>query len=100
MRLVELRAKAAVVAAEHRAGDGFEQRPFGLPDLIASEEKHTARALLPRAPRPVVEKARQALLHFVDIAVRMVVEDDDVGAQALEAPVLLRLKDVRDQCRL
>ena len=58
----------------------------------SANQEDSARAFLPRAPRPAVDQRREMLLHLVEIADRMLVQNDDVGLQALKPPVLLRLK--------
>ncbi len=46
---------------------------------------------------PSSRTAVELRLHLVEVADRMLVEDDDVGAEALEAPVFLRLQHLPHQ---
>ena len=89
---IELGAQVAAVAAEDRARDGLEQRPLRAAHAIGAQQVGAARPMFPRAPRPVVEERRELRVHLVEVAERMLVEDHDIGAQALEPPVLLRLQ--------
>ena len=38
-----------------------------------------------------------SVLHLVEVVGRVLVQDDDVGAQTLDAPVLLRVQQLADE---
>ena len=63
----------------------------------ARQKEHATWTIAPGPPRPAGDHCRQALLHLVEIVGRVLVDDDDVGDQALDPPVLLRLQDVTNQ---
>ena len=67
---------------------------LGLGHAIRTQQVRAARPVLPRPPGPVVEKGGERRVHLVEIAHRVLVEDHDVGAQPLEAPVFLSLEDL------
>ena len=48
----------------------------------------------PARPRRLLHELRQQVLHLVEVVGGMLVEDHDVGAQPLDAPVLLRLQQL------
>ena len=87
-----MRGQIAATAADDRARDGLEQRALGGRDVIAAQKVDARRSLPPGSPRPPVEERGQLRLHVVEIAGALVVDDDDVGGQPLQAPVLLRLQ--------
>ena len=97
VRFVELGAEVAAIAAEDRPRDRLDQRALGLADQIAAQQVRAAGSVLPRPPRPVVEERGELGVHLVEIAGGILVEDDDVGAQPLQAPVLLRLQHLPHQ---
>ena len=84
--------KLATIADEDCTGDGLEQHAVRVRQTVAANQEDSARTILPRAPRPAVDQRREMLLHLVEIADRMLVQNDDVGLQALKAPILLRLQ--------
>jgi hypothetical protein len=53
--------------------------------------------VVPRSPGAVVEKRRELAVHLVEIADGVLVEDDHVGAEPLEPPVLLGPQDLAHQ---
>ncbi len=89
---IELGPEITAIAGEHRAGRRRDQRAIPFADPIRSKEIRPAGPVLPEPPGSIVENGRQLGVHFVQIARRMLVEDDDIGVQALQAPVLLRLQ--------
>ncbi len=97
MRDVEVRAQIAAVAAEHGASDGFNQRAIRPGDQVCAEQIRTAGSMLPRSPRTVVEQGSQLRVNLVEIAGGILVDDDDVGAEALQPPVFLRLQHLMRQ---
>ncbi len=96
-REVELVRQASAVAAQDRARHAGEEEALGLRHAVAAKQVGAALPVLPRPPRPVVEQGRQLGVHLVEVADRVLVHDDHVGAQPLEAPVLLRLQDLPHQ---
>src|SRR3954464_1961472 len=97
MGRIELRAEIPAVSTEHRACDRREQGAVGLADQIRPQQECAARTMLPRAPRSVVENRRQLTVDLVEIARGILVEDDDIGAEPFEPPVLLCLQDLTDE---
>ena len=53
--------------------------------------------MLPGPPGPGVEERGELDVYVVEVAHRMLVQDHDVRAQALEPPVLLGLEDLPDE---
>src|SRR5471032_625629 len=94
MRSVEMGAEIASVSTEDRPRDGLHQRTVRFADQISAEEVRTAGPVLPHPPGPVIEDGRELLVHLVQIGGWILVQDDDIGAQAFQPPVLLRLKDL------
>ena len=97
MRSSELSPKVAPVAAENRACDRFEQDSLGVAHPIRPQQICAAWAMLPRAPRTIIERRGELRVDFVQVADRVLVENHDIGAQAFEPPVLLRLQDLIHQ---
>ena len=77
--------KIAAVAAQNGARHRFEQHAFGVAHPVGAQQIGAAGPMLPGAPRAVVEDGRELRLHLVQVADRMLVDDDDVGAAALSA---------------
>ncbi len=96
----ELRSQIPAVPVQDRARDRFEQHPLGAPHPVPSEEVRAAGTMKPGAPGPIVQDVRELRLHLVQVTGRMLVEDDDIGAQTLQAPVFLRLQDLPHQRRI
>ena len=67
--------------------------------MVAAQQVGAARAMHPGPPRALVEQRGQLGLQVVEIAGRVFVQDDGIGRQALEAPVLLRLQHLAHQRR-
>ncbi len=65
--------------------------------MIAAQQVGAARAMHPGPPRALVEERRQLRLQVVEIAGRVFVQDDGIGRQPLEPPVLLRLQHLAHQ---
>ena len=53
--------------------------------------------VVPARPARLLHERRQEVLRFVEILRRMLVQDDDVGAQPFDAPVLLRVQQLPDE---
>ena len=94
MRFVELGAEVASVPAEDRARDRLDQRTLDFANQIPAQEIRTAGSVFPCPPEAVIEESRKLCVDLVQIAGWILVQDDDVGAQPFQAPVLLRLKDL------
>ena len=77
-----------------RARDRFEQYAFGVAHSIGAQQICAAGPMLPGAPGAVLEDRGELCLHLVQIADRVFVEDYHVGAEPLQPPVFLRLKDL------
>ncbi len=92
IRTIDLGDERPAIAVQNGAGDREEQRALGLAHQLAAQQIGAARLVAPRAPRAVVQQMLQLLVRFVAIAHRMLVEDDEIGAQAFQPPVFLRLE--------
>ena len=88
-RSIELRAQIAPFALQDRSGDRLQQHALGTSEAVGPEEVHPAGTVLPPAPRSVLEDACQLRLDLIQVGDRVFVEDDDVGLEAFQAPVLL-----------
>ena len=96
----ELRSQISAVPVQDRARDGFHEHALGAPHSVSSEEVRAARTMKPGAPGTVVQDVRELRLHLVQVTGRVLVEDDDIGTQTLQAPVFLRLQDLPHQRRI
>src|SRR5437667_7510004 len=94
VRSIELGAQIAALAAENRACHRFEEDTLGMPHPISAEHVRAPGPMLPRAPWTIVEYRGELRLHFVEIADRVLVEDNDVCAQPVQPPVLLCLQNL------
>ena len=92
-----MRAEVAAFAAQDRPRHRLEQRALGTRDGVAPQEVRSGGLLSPGSPRAGVEQRRQFRLSLVEIASRLVVDNDHIGPKSLEAPVLLRLQDLPDE---
>ena len=97
VRPIELIGERAAVAVQDGAGDREQQQPLALEHLVRAQQIHAAGTVLPRPPRAVVEQARDVLVRLIEIAHRMLVEDDDVRGETLQPPVFLRQQGLPDQ---
>ncbi len=94
-----MRAEIAGVVAHDGAGAGEHDRAAVGADLIAAQQERAAGPMLPRAPGPGVEQARELHVHLVEIADGDLVEDHDIRRESLQPPVLLRLQDLAHEVR-
>jgi hypothetical protein len=94
---LQLRDEVAEIVHQYRPRDRREEQAVGLGHAVAAEQEDAARLPIPSAPRRLLHQPRQQRLHLVEIIRRMLVQDDDVGAQALEPPVLLRVEHLPHQ---
>ena len=94
MRFVELGAEVAPVPTKDRPRYGLDQRALRFADQISAQEVRTAGSVFPHPPGPVIEEGRELRVDLVQITRWILVQDDDIGAQPFQAPVLLRLKDL------
>ena len=92
-----MRAKIAAVATEHRPRDGLNHRALRGADPVRAQEVGTAGSVLPGPPGTVVEEGRELRVHLVQVARGVLVQNDDIGAQPFQTPVLLRVKDLTHQ---
>mgnify|MGYP003694248885 CR=1 FL=1 len=90
---------AAVADEDARARPPRAACAQRLPIRSPRSEIRAAGTMLPRAPRSVVEERRELRVHLVEVADRMLVEDDDVRGQPFQAPVLLRLQHLAHAAR-
>ncbi len=94
-REAELAREIAGLAVQNGAGRGEQDDALRVRHGVAAQQVHASRTMLPRRPRALLEQALQLLVHCVQVAVRVVVEDHDVGAEPLEPPVLLGTQDLQ-----
>src|SRR5581483_250375 len=87
-------SEVTVGATQHGACDRFEQHALRAPHSIGAQEIRAARTLLPGAPRTLLKQRRQSGMNLVEIADRILVDDDEIGSEPLEAPVLLRVEEL------
>src|SRR5712691_734372 len=97
MRFVELGAEIASISTEDSPRDGLDQRTVRFADQISAQEVRTPGSVLPHPPGSDIEEGRELCVYLVEIAGWILVQDDDIGAQPFQAPVLLRLKDLTDE---
>ena len=90
-------SELAEVAVAARRARRREQLAVGLGHAVGAQQEHAARPVVPAGPPRLLHEAGQQLLGLVEVLRRMLVQDDDVGAQALDAPVLLRVQQLPDE---
>src|SRR4030095_564093 len=66
----------------------------GLSHPFRSEQKHPSRLFEPTGPGRLLYQVDHQVLHLVEIVSLLFIEDDEVGAQTLHAPVLLRIEQL------
>ena len=93
----ELVGEPAALTAQQRAGGCHQQPALGLGHALAAQQEHPAGAVLPRRPGAALEQALELLVHLVEVAGRVLVQDHDLGVKALEPPVFLRAQHLAHQ---
>ena len=99
LRARQLIAQPAVVGVHHRACRRAQQQLVVGRHQIGAAEKDAAGFVDPVLLRTAVDQPLQLLLQGMEIAGRVVVQDDEVERQALEAQVLVSLQELDDQRR-
>ncbi len=94
---IELRREAAEISADDDASHRREQVAIRLRHPFAPEQKHSARDAVPRRPPRLLDDGGQNRLRLVEVLGGVFVEDDEVGPQTLEPPVLLRVQQLPDE---
>ena len=84
-------------AREDDAGHGLEQHPVFLGKLFRAPDEDAARPVENQRFRPRVYQAHDLILKDRSIAGEVLVQDHQVGRQALVAPVAVRLQRVPHQ---
>ena len=79
IRPVELVGEFAALAAQDRARRRRQEDALGFAHPVTSQQEHAARPVLPGTPRTGVEQCRELHVHLVQVAHRMLVQDDDIG---------------------
>ena len=91
-RPVELAFEVAVLAAQHGARRRLQQHALGGRQALAAQQEDAARLVLVVGPGAALDQRAELLVHLVEVARGVLVEHRHVRAQALEAPVVLRLQ--------
>ena len=99
IRSIDLVGQSAAVSAQYRTGDAGKKCTLALSHPVAAQQIHSTRAVFPRAPWAVVEQGRDVRVGLVEIADRMLIQDDNVRAQTLQPPVSLRFQDLADEAK-
>ena len=93
-RALQLRHQIAEVAGQDDAGHRGQEAAIRLGHPVGAQQEHASRLSEPAGPGRLLHEPGQQVLHLVEIVRRMLVQDDDVGAQPLDAPVLLRVEQL------
>src|SRR5450756_366181 len=89
---VELLREVAVFPAQHRPRIGEEPALLVGAEEVAAEQEDAVLLAGVRGPRAALDELREEVVELLAVALRMLVEEDEVGSEALEAPVLLGLE--------
>ena len=91
---IELRRQLAKIAAQDDARDGRQEVAVNFRHAVGSQQEHPARFVEPPAPARLPQQVRQLRLYLVEIVRGVIVQDDQIGAEILDPPVLLRVQQV------
>ena len=97
MRRAQLVAQAAVGGVHDDARGGAQQQLVVGGHQVGAAEEHAARLVDPALLGPALDHRLQLLLQVLQVAGRVLVEDDEVERQSLEAQVLVRLEQLGDE---
>ena len=89
IRQSQLIRQFTAFAAQDRTRRRQQNQAIGIGHAVAAQQEYATGPVLPGGPQSLVEQALELFVYFVLIADGMIVENDGVGAQSLEAPVLL-----------
>ena len=101
--LKELEPEIAKIPAQHDSCNGRKEMLVNLGHAVGSDEEHAARFVEPAAPAWLTQQTGELCVNLVKIIRRVIVHDDDVGAEILDAPVFLRVQQLpheRDGARI
>ena len=99
-RRVELLGQLAAIARQDGARYRFEQHAVVDRQRVGAQQVDAAGPSAPAAPRLAVDQGHQRVVHLVEIVGGELVDDHQIGAERLQAPVFLRLQDLADECHV